>query len=339
MGSLIAVAVTLLLGAPQGLPARAATGGADCDRGCLEGIAESYISALLSHEPAKAPLAAGARYTENGVELALPDGLWRTAESVGRYRLFVTDVPHGTVGFFVKAQENGAPLLVATRLRIAGGRITEIESLASRLTATVGGGPSGLPREDQLGDGPRRQFVTALPAAERHSREQLAAIVNRYFSGLENNSGDKPPPFAPDCLRLENGTRTTGRPLASGATPGPLNYGCQEAFGLGYYHEDTRIRSRRILAVDEERGLVYAGVCFDHDATVRSYTLKDGRTVTVRNTAPWTWLIHEIFQVNGAGQISQVEAVLLSVPYGMRPGWSTGTHMSSPQAQRDGFQE
>jgi hypothetical protein len=336
---LVAVAVTLALGAVGGSPVRAATGTADCDRVCLEGIAESYITALVAHDPAKAPLAADARYTENGVELALPDGLWRTAESVGRYRLFVADVQHGTVAFFVKAQENGAPLLVATRLGVVGRRIAEIESLASRLTTTVGGGPSGLPREDQLGDEPRRQFVATLPSSERHSREQLAAIVNRYFTGLENNTGDKPPPFAPDCLRLENGTQTTGRPLAEGATPGPLNYGCQEAFGLGYYHEDTRIRSRRILAVDEERGLVYAGVCFDHDATVRSYALKNGRTVTVRNTAPWTWLIHEIFHVNGAGQISQVEAVLLSVPYGMRPGWSSGTHMPSPQAQRDGFKE
>ncbi len=61
--------------------------------------------------------------------------------------------------------------------------------------------------------------------------------------------------------------------------------------------------------------------------------------MTVRNTAPWTWGIHEIFQVNSDGQISQVEAVLLSVPYGMRPGWSTGMHMPSPQAVRDGFKE
>ncbi|MEJ1960741.1 MAG: hypothetical protein WDO56_04030 [Gammaproteobacteria bacterium] len=36
---------------------------------------------------------------------------------------------------------------------------------------------------------------------------------------------------------------------------------------------------------------------------------------------------------------AQVEAVLLSVPYGMRPAFSTGTHMPSPQAQKDGFKE
>jgi hypothetical protein len=167
----------------------------------------------------------------------------------------------------------------------------------------------------------------------------LIAIANSYFTGIEGNTGDKPPPFAKDCLRLENGSQTTGRPAAAGATPGPLNFSCQEAFRLGYYREDNRVRNRRVVAIDEERGLVFAEVYFDHDAALRSYALKDGRTVTVRNTAPWTWCINEIFQVNAAGEISQVEAVLLSVPYGMRPAWSTGVHLPSPQAQRDGFKE
>jgi hypothetical protein len=218
-------------------------------------------------------------------------------------------------------------------------QITEIESYAARLTATIAGGPNSAPRVDQLGDTPRPQFLATIPPEKRRTREQLSVIVNTYFTGLENNTGDKPPPFADDCFRLENGTQTTGRPVEPGATPGPLNFGCKEAFGLGYYREDTRIRNRRVLAVDEERGLVYTGVYFDHDAVLRTYQIKDGRTVTVRNAAPWTWAIHEIFQINAEGQISQVEAILLAVPYGMRPGWTTGLHMPSPQAIRDGFKE
>jgi len=312
---------------------------ADCNRGCLEQIAEDYVGAMLAHDPAKAPLSPSARYTENGVELTLPDGLWRTVQSVGPYRLFVTDPHAGSVGFFIRARENGAPVLVGTRLKVADRRITEIESIAERLSTTVGGGPSSLPRNDQLGDTPRKQFLTPLPPDRRRTRAQLAAIVDRYFTGIENNTGDKPPPFADDCLRLENGTQTTGRPLAPGARPGPLNYSCKEAFRLGYYHEDTRLRNRRVLAVDEERGLVYAGVEFDHDATVRSYRLKDGRTVTVRNTAPWTWMIQEIFEIDADGHLSQIEAVLMSVPYGMRPGWSTGLHLPDPAASRDHFKE
>lgn len=327
---LLAGCVTALLGAaPPG----------ECDRTCLSDTAESYLSAMLAHDPTKVPMAKGVRYTENGVELPLPDGLWRTLQSVGKYRLIVADPQTSSVGFFAKGVENGAPVLVSTRLKLVNHQVTEIESIASRLSATVGGGPSALAREDQLGDTPRAQFLTPVPANQRHTRKQLAQIVNQYFTGIENNTGDQPPPFAADCLRLENGTRTSGRAAAAGAEPGPLNFSCGEAFRLGYYHEDTRMRNRRVLAVDEERGLVYAGIFLDHDATIRSYKLKDGRTVTVKNTAPWTWEAHEIFQVNGAGQISQVEAVLLSVPYGTRPGWSSGVHLPSPAAQRDGFKE
>ena len=333
---LLASCVTTFLGATR---LGAAQPAGTCDRACLGDTAETYLAAMLTHDPTKLPLAKNARYTENGVELPLPDGLWRTLQSVGKYRLIVADPRESTVGFFAKAIENGSPVLVATRLRLANHRITEIESIASRLSAAVGGGPSGLAREDQLGESPRAQFVTPLPANPRHSREQLAQIVNSYFTGIENNTGDKPPAFAADCLRLENGTQTTGRPVAAGAEPGPLNFGCAEAFQLGYYHEDTRLRNRRVLAIDEERGLIYTGVFLDHDATIRSYELKNGRTVTVKNTAPWTWMAHEVFQVNGSGQLSQVEAVLLSVPYGMRPGWSTGLHLPSPAAQRDGFKE
>lgn len=310
-----------------------------CDRTCLTGLAEKYLSALLAHDPSKVPFAPQARYTENGSELTLPDGIWRTAGGIGAYRLVVADPQEGSVGFFAKGEENGAPVLIATRLKVVNRQITEAESVVPRLTATIAGGPSSQPRVDQLGDAPRKQFVTPLPPGQRRTREQLAAIANSYFSGIERNTGDKPPPFAEDCLRLENGSQTSGKPAPAGSEPGSANFSCREAFGLGYYREDTRLRNRRVLAIDEERGLVYTGIFLDHDATVRTYKLKDGRTQTVRNTGPWTWEAQEVFQVNAAGQISQIEAVLLSVPYGMRPGWSTGVHLTSPAALSEGFKE
>jgi hypothetical protein len=181
--------------------------------------------------------------------------------------------------------------------------------------------------------------VTALPPGKRLSREKLASIANSYWGGLENNRGEKVPPFADDCMRLENGTQTSGVALAPGAKRTTINMKCAESFELGYYREDTRMRNRRMLVIDEERGLVYAGCFFDHDATVRQYHVKDGTTRTVTNTGPWTWGTHEIFQINAEGKISQVEAVLLAVPYGQKPGWDTGIHFPSEQAKKDGFKE
>jgi len=310
-----------------------------CDRACLRAIAETYLSAELAHDPAKAPFARNARYTENGAELTLPDGLWRTLDKVGTYRLTVADPDDRSIGFLAKGLENGAPVLIGTRLRVINHQITEVESLVARLSSTLGGSSFGPPKNASIDGEPRTPFLTDLPVGARRTAAQLADIVNGYFTGLEGNTGDKPPAFAADCQRLENETPTTNAPVAAGAQPGAGNLPCAKAFGLGYYHEDTRLRNRRILAVDTERGLVYAGVFFDHDATVRSYKLKDGRENKVRNTGPWTWMIQELFEINADGKISQVEAVLLSVPYGMRPGWVTGTHMPSPQAKLDKFRE
>jgi hypothetical protein len=342
---LLCVASTVLidpLARAQEPAARAAAAPADtspCDEGCLRAIAERYLAAMLAHAPSQAPLALNARYTENGVDLPLPDGLWRTLGKLGTYRLWVADPQDRSIGFLAKGLENGAPVLIGTRLRVINHQITEMESVAGRLSNTTGGAAFGTPKDASIDGEPRKQFLTELPRAARLTPAQLAAIVNGYYTGLEGNRGEKPPAFAADCQRLENETPTTNTPVAEGSQPGAANLPCAKAFGLGYYREDTRLRNRRILAVDTARGLVYAGALFDHDATVRNYQLKDGRDVTVRNTGPWTWMTHEIFQIDASGRISQVEAVLLSVPYGMRPGWVTGTHLPSPQAKQDHYRE
>src|SRR3984957_340494 len=311
-----------------------------CDRACLRGIAEDYLTAMLAHAPKKAPLALNARYTENGAELSLPDGLWRTLDKLGSYRLYVADPQARMIAFLAKGLENGAPVLIGTRLRVINHQITEMESVVARLSSTTGGAAFGTaPKNPSIDGEPRKQFVTDLPSGARRTPAQLAAIVNGYFTGLEGNTGDKPPDFSADCHRLENETPTTNVPVAQGAQPGAGNMPCAKAFGLGYYHEDTRLRNRRILAVDVERGLVCASVFFDHDATVRSYKLKDGREIKVGNTGPWTWMIQEYFEVNAEGKISQVAAVLLSLPYGTRPGCVTGVHLTSPPAKLDHFRE
>jgi hypothetical protein len=249
----------------------------ECDRACLNDIAEQYLAAIVSHDPSKAPMATSARYTENGVELPLPDGLWRIASSVGKYRLIVADPELGQVGFFTRMEENGAEILVGTRLAVVDRKITQIESVVAHNGDLLNLGPPGQPRPDVLGDAPRPQFLLTLPPSARRSRQELIDIANTYWTGIENNDGSRPPLFADDCNRIENEAYTTGRPTPPGAGPTSLNYSCKEAFALGFYHDDTRLRDRRFLAIDRERGLVYAAVEFDHDATVRSYTLKNGK--------------------------------------------------------------
>jgi len=314
-------------------------GSSDCDRACLQGLAEQYLSALLAHDPGKVPLARNVRYSENSVPLPIPDGFWKNATGVKAYRLYIADPDWGTIGFYARMLENGSPVIVSTRLRVYERQITEIEAIVT--SERWRQDPAGAaPAPDYLGDRPRAEFTQVVPAAQRRSREELMKIVNTYFTGIENNAGEKPPLFSSHCQRVENGRPTSNVPVAPGKEPGGINMSCAADLAMGYHRNDNRIRSRRVMAVDVEHQVVMTSVYFDHenDAPIRSYTLKDGKTVTLTETSPSTLQAHETFSIDKEG-VSQVEAVFTSVTYGTRPYFDTGFHMSSAQSIKDGFDD
>jgi hypothetical protein len=343
--ALFAGAMAVLLTAPASaqtgaaLPPNVGTG--DCDRACLQGLAEQFIAALLAHDPGKVPLAKGVRYSENSVPLPIADGFWKNATGVRPYRLYIADPEWGTVGFYARMYENGAPVIVSTRLRVYNHQLTEIETVVTserwRQDPPPGSGP---PPTDHLGEKPRPEYSQVVPPAQRRSREELMKIVNTYFTGIENNNGDKPPMFSSHCHRLENGRPTSNVPVTPGTEPRGINMSCAEDIALGYHRNDNRIRSRRVMAVDLEHQVVMTSVYFDHqnDEPIRSYKLKNGKTVTVNETSPSTLQAHETFSIDKEG-ISQVEAVFTNTTYGTRPHFDTGFHMNSPQSVKDGFDE
>ena len=99
--------------------------------------------------------------------------------------------------------------------------------------------------------------------------------------------------------------------------------GCRAQFESGVFHYVTRIRDRRFVMVDSERGLAFAFAFFDNGSgDARNGTLADGRKVVSGPAIPWTWQIAEVFKIE-KGLIGPVESVLHPVPYGMGSGWST----------------
>ena len=76
------------------------------------------------------------------------------------------------------------------------------------------------------------------------------------------------------------------------------------------------------MAVDQERGLVFSFVFFDHSAgSTRTFQTPNGRTITGGPSQPWTWELAEMFRIE-KGKIRQIEAILERAPYGMLSGWS-----------------
>src|SRR5579862_8199645 len=118
LAGVLIIASTGMAVAPAATPLPANVGTGDCDRACLQGLAEQFIAALLAHDPGRVPLAKGVRYSENSVPLPIPDGFWKNATGVRPYRLYVADPEWGTIGFYARMLENGSPVIVSTRLRV-----------------------------------------------------------------------------------------------------------------------------------------------------------------------------------------------------------------------------
>jgi hypothetical protein len=282
-----------------------------CDRACLTGLVDQYLAALVAHDPGRLPLRHGVRFTENGQTLRLDDGLWGTAEALGGYKLYFADPSAGQVGFYGTIRESGRLALLALRLKIEGRKIAEIETTVARTS-----GPGGLARFEDLTDKPI--FHERLAPSDRRSREELVAIANSYFEGLEQATG-KITPFDPQCTRIENGAVTAGNPQAPNAM-GKLT--CGQQFDTGFSPFITEVRGRRFPVVDEEYGLVGAWLSFDHAGRIKSVKLADGSTLKVPPPfdAPYSFLIAELFKIKG-GRIARIEAVLLTTPYAMPSGW------------------
>lgn len=297
--------------------AKPALAGDRCDRACLEGFVDRYIAAMVAHDPSKVPWAARARFTENGQELRIGDALWGTASAPGQYKLYVADPDMGQVGFYGTLFENGTPVLLALRLKIENQVISEAETIVARPTR---GSAFPNPGETLEKKGaPRPQFLRTVPVRERMSREDLVKAADSYFTGLAANDGKNTAPFAPTCLRWENGTQTNSNPNLMPSRPGSINFiamGCEEQQKSGYFSFVTEIRNRRYPVVDVERGLVFSFAFFDHSGRVRAIHLTSGQTVPAGVTAPTAWEISELFEVD-KGKLDQIEAVLNGVPYGM----------------------
>src|SRR5690349_20382130 len=78
--------------------ARAADMECNHNRECLAEVMNAYLQALIDHNPASLPVTRNIKYTENGVRIAIGDGLWQTAAALPTYRLDVIDEEAGQSG-------------------------------------------------------------------------------------------------------------------------------------------------------------------------------------------------------------------------------------------------
>jgi hypothetical protein len=341
------VLVVLAMACPRGSLAKRADAEAQraCDRACLDGFVDQYLDALAANDPSRLPVTQAVKYTEDGQRLELGDGLWNTATGHGTYKFYMEDPETGEVAFFGTMREAAEPIILALRLKIEQRKIAEAEAIVTRDVLDAQN-MEKRGHTDPL-------FTQDVAPSDRLSRAELAQIANLYFSGMQLDDGKGDYSFfANDCDRVENGSEATNNQQVENSSViasqsnsvekasrdrSSLTYsaswGCAEQFQSGLLHFVTRIRDRRYVVVDTQRGVALAFAFFDHAAgKTRTFRLPSGKTVTSGPTTPWTWEIAEVFKVEHR-KIRRIEAVYHRAPYGMNSGWSTWRDAISTRAR------
>jgi len=208
-----------------------------CDRACLTAFNDAYLDALIANDATKLKTSSAVRFTENGKELKLSEGLWAVARELGPYRQDMAEVPAGQTAGFVSLQDDRGDVLLAFRLKVENMEVTEIETTVCRSGEATFFSPAALMHNDL--------YDKEVAMDARMDREALVEIVDSYFNAIETSDGSMVP-FAETARRNENGN-VTG-----------MGTGLKNVAMFSYIEKVER----RYVLVDVERGNVLPWVLF-----------------------------------------------------------------------------
>jgi hypothetical protein len=283
-----------------------------CNRACLKDLANSYLAALVAHDPSKVPLAADVKFVENVTPMRPGEGLWKNASEVPTtFAVYVPDPVAGQVGFIGIMKADGKPIELALRLKVRHGEIVEAEHLiATNL------------RDSMLANlkTPRAGLLAEVPKDQRSSHAELLKIGATYYEALVKGDGSLSP-FADDCERHENGMITTGSKLM-GAPEGSPKLGCASQLNTKVMSYIKRIEPRRVWIADPQTGLVFGLSQFRHPMKEDHVDIVGypGVTSVPMKFKPFDLPAAHIFKVSG-GKIHEIEAMGFMAPYDSKTGW------------------
>jgi hypothetical protein len=314
---------------------------ASCDRDCINGITNAYLSALVAHDPGAAPLAENIAFVENITRMSPGEGLWKSAVSAPTgFAIYVPDEKNQTAGFMgmmtymaapaaptgASAEERAAfaataekteqPVLVALRLKLKDGKITEAEHLYAGIN------------ENSMGTlkTPRSGLVTEIPAEQRMDHDKLITIGASYYDALDDNDGTLMP-FAEDCERHENGMITAGANAGAGpnnAGTGKIARDCAGQLSSKVMTYISRIENRRVFAADPQTGLVMGLSHFRHSMDTGPYEVinTDGSTsMQEMKFDPFDLPAAHVYKIGADGKVHEIEAMGFMAPYNAPTGW------------------
>jgi len=306
-----------------------------CDRQCLVTIMQNYLAALVKHDPAAVPFDKYVKFTENAANIPVGYGLWVTASGgPSEFQIYAADPVAQQVAALVMMQETGdTNELVAVRLRLQRGKIIEAEHDVMREGLLM----ANLQK-------PRPGLVEDVAPADRTPRDQMVDIGLSYYDALADGDGTLAP-FAEECERHVDGHPgawgTKAAPIqaepkpesappehvdpemakldaAEDAAPRP----CAAQMSSGVFAYITEIRNRRLLVVDEQKGLAVGFSNFYHAGKLKTIKLKGVPGVDSMPSIQRALNIPSVhfFKIK-KGKIYDIEATGVALPYGTKSGW------------------
>jgi hypothetical protein len=146
------------------------------DVACLQATGDAVVEALVARRHQDIRWADIVRYSENGVSMAIGDGLWASVRSKGAEAVRVADPVTGNYAWYGLLYDHDAPAYAGLRVKLAGRRVAEIEAVVARERNPGPWLPPAQYRVDAA-------TGAALPPGERAARRQLLAAVERAGEG------------------------------------------------------------------------------------------------------------------------------------------------------------
>jgi uncharacterized protein YbcV (DUF1398 family) len=300
-----------------GVPYQASDGW-NCTRQCLVDMLDRYFAALVKHDPSAVPLAKDVKLVENTRRTPVGKGLWETATAVpGAFKIYAADPDKGEIGSIAVLEENKKPTIASVRLKVVNGKIQEIDHLVARSENPLNPNMSKV----------RPGLLERLPKLQRVPRDQMQKIANSYYEAIVQDNG-KVAPFADECERRENGGVSANYKSQTREEAKKDDFSvfrkmtCSDQLTTGVMSYITDINRRRVFAVDEEKGLVFAYSIFVHDGNPKVMKIVGVPGITERSNSygPFDLPAAHIFKIRN-GKIYEIEAIGYMDKHGIKNGW------------------
>ena len=221
-------------------------GAGGCTRELLQSTIDQYFKALAAHNPMMLPLADNVKFTEDGMMMPLGmGGMWMTAGMM-KYEHSALDVETCSTVSEAVVPDGTRDIPYGLRLKLVGGKITEIETIAVQagdykvFGSDFPSNTGAISRSATV-----VKWADPVPEGMRNTRAEIEKWLNKYFRSFPAGGCN----LASNCQRLENGGG---------------NFECSAALSCGTAEPSATggTLRPRLFVIDVERGIGVGFVMF-----------------------------------------------------------------------------